>query len=80
MTQHGGDPSQPSHEDDEPVDLGWLVEAEDAVGEDPAISAATSSPPLPSDRVSHQQVTPSLFIFVIILSLITLTCVYSPLG
>ncbi|EIE24173.1 hypothetical protein COCSUDRAFT_62685 [Coccomyxa subellipsoidea C-169] len=50
MTQHGGDPSLPSHEDDEPVDLGWLVEAEDAVGEDPAISAATSSPPLPSDR------------------------------
>lgn len=51
MTRGGGS-SLPGPEDEDPVDLGWLVRAGDAPEDDPAISAATSSPPLPSDRVS----------------------------
>ena len=55
MAPRGGGGGLPGTEDDEPVDLGWLVEAQDVPGDDPATSAATSDPPLPSDRVSPSQ-------------------------
>lgn len=51
----GGGAPLPGTEDDEPVDLGWLVEAQDVPENDPATSAATSDPPIPSDRVSPSQ-------------------------
>ena len=55
MAPRGGGGGLPGTEDDDPVDLGWLVEAQDVPGDDPATSAATSDPPLPSDRVSPSQ-------------------------
>ncbi|CAL8462280.1 g1811 [Coccomyxa elongata] len=61
MAPRGGGGGLPGTEDDEPVDLGWLVEAQDVPGDDPATSAATSDPPLPSDRaIRHMPSFPDI--------------------